>query len=123
MESGQTVYINSEELIAIAKSIETKKEQIINIYKSEVLPALETSENCLRVAGLNYSEIITAFDKVYNTMGAQISTMTDAIITRIAPNYDAMTMTIRDIFNSEFASEMQAIINDMNSKMSTVKPL
>ena len=96
-QTGDNVFVNSQELIAIAKSIESKKEQIINIYKTEVLPALESSESCLAVAGLNYSELINAFNKVYNGIDSQISSLTNVLINKIAPNYDAIALSIKSL--------------------------
>lgn len=116
-QSSDKVFVNSQELIEIAKSIESKKDQIMNIYKTEVLPSLESSESCLSAAGLNYSELINVFNKVYNGIDSQISSMTNVLINKIAPNYDAIALSIKNSFNSEFTSQMNECIAKMNSNL------
>lgn len=114
-QNGDKIFINSEQLVAIANSIKSKKEQIMSIYNSEVVTALKSSENCLSVAGLDYASIINAFNNIYTEMDKRITNLADALSTKIAPNYDAMAVSIRNAFNSDFASEMQSLVARMNA--------
>ncbi len=109
------IQVNTAEMRRIASNIDTKKNEILDIYNNKVKPILESSQDCLKVSGLSYDSVVSSFNNVFNTLNEQLSSLTDALTTKIIPKYEESSNAVASMFNNEFAEQMNSTLSVMNS--------
>ena len=107
------IKINTNEVRAIANRLDSKKEEMLNVYKSRLVPLLKSSEECLKVSNLSYDEIINSFDNVFNSLDQRMTDLTSVLKNRIIPEYENAANAISNSFNNSFAEEMRSILSQM----------
>ena len=105
-----SVSINSEQITSVANSLKSKGEQILNQYKGDCASALQMSSQCLQLSGLDMEQIFRSMENVYSKVNDRISNLSDFLINNIAAEYDALSQTITNSFNNDFANEFGALI-------------
>lgn len=113
MENDKSI-VSKEGIIQIAQNIDTRRQEIYDVYKTQIVPILKSSEECLSVSGLNYDDVIKSFENVFNSLNTQITDLYKALTDKIIPNYENTSNIIRQLFNSEFAEELSGILSTMN---------
>lgn len=106
--------VNKDGIIQIAQNIDSRRQDIMDVYKSKILPILQSSSECLSVSGLDYEDVIKSFDNVFNSLDTQITDLYRALTDKIIPSYENSSNIIRQLFNSEFAEELSKILSIMN---------
>jgi len=107
------IKINTSEVRAIADRLDSKKEEMLNVYKSRLIPLLKSSEECLKVSNLSYDEVINSFDSVFNSLDQRMSELTNVLKNKIIPEYENAANAISNSFNNTFAEEMRSILSTM----------
>ena len=107
------IKINTSEVRAIADRLDSKKEQILNVYKNRLIPLIQSSEDCLKVSNLSYDEVIDSFNSVFNALDQRMNELTNVLRNKIIPEYENAASAIRNSFNNNFADEMRSILSNM----------
>ena len=107
-------YVRTEDMKIVASNINSKREEISKIFKTKLLPILETSKECLNVSGLNYDDVIKSYENLFNSLDTQLNKLTDALVNQIIPSYNESSQIITKMFNSDFAKNMQDALTMMN---------
>ena len=107
------IKINTGEVRAIADRLDSKKEEIISVYRSRLLPLLKSTEECLKVSSLSYDEVFNSFDSVFNTLDHRMTELTSILKNKIIPEYENSASAISSAFNNTFAEEMRSILSQM----------
>ncbi len=110
------IKINTSEVRAIADRLDSKKEQIMNVYKNKLIPLIESSEDCLKVSSLSYDEVINSFNSVFNSLDQRMNELTNVLKNKIIPEYENAAGAIRNSFNNTFADEMRSILSNMTKE-------
>ena len=110
------IKINTSEVRAIADRLDSKKEQIMNVYKNKLIPLIESSEDCLKVSSLSYDEVINSFNSVFNSLDQRMNELTSVLKNKIIPEYENAAGVIRNSFNNTFADEMRSILSSMTKE-------
>lgn len=111
---NEKTVVKTDEIRQIANNINSKREEINGVFKTDVLPVLNSSEDCLKVSGLNYDEVINAFNNLFNSLDGQLNNLTDVLINKVIPSYENVSEVIKKYFNADFAEQMSKAIATMN---------
>ena len=104
-------YVSLTQLKEISTSLDSEKQEIMNTYKNQILPVLNSSEKCFHVAGLNTNEIISSFDTIFKNVDGRISALTDALNNNVIKQYSEISAAISQMFNNNFASELKSLLS------------
>lgn len=105
--------VDTNQLSTIPASLRTKKDEILNVYNNQVKSILETSKDAIIVSGVNFEEFETYFAKAFTTLGNELDNLANALQNQILPRYDNLSVSIKNAFNNEFASQMQSILDTL----------
>ncbi len=109
------IVVKTEEIRQIAQNINAKREEIKNVYSANVLPILNSSEECLKVSGLNYEEVLQSFNSLFNSLDAQLNSLSDVLVNKVIPGYENVSDVIKKLFNSTLADQISQAMTKMNS--------
>lgn len=107
--NGKT-YINGDELTALANSLKSKGENLLNAYKGDCAQAIEMSTDCLQLSGLNTTEFFQALEKIYTQVNERIISLSDFLTNVVVAEYNAVSEAITNSFNVEFANEISSLL-------------
>ncbi len=110
------IRVNTQEVQNAVNNIDAKKAQMLEIYRTKILPTLQSSEDYLKVSGLSYDEIVASFNQLFGSLDNQLGDFTSTVNNKVIPKYQASANIVSQMFNSEFADQMQDIISQMNSE-------
>ena len=113
---SNNMLVKADDIRLIAKNIDSKREEINTIYKNEVLPVLNSSEDCLKVSGLKYDDVSSSFNNLFNSLDEHLSKLSKVLVEKIIPGYEASSAVIKQYFNSQFAEQLTAAMAKMNGK-------
>ena len=105
--------VSIESLKQAASKLETQRDKIYKTYKNEVIPVLDSSKECLQISGVDTEETKQQFNTVYNSLNKQLSGLVSLLNDTIIPNYSELVDILRSMFNKDFASKFQSLINGM----------
>ena len=108
-----TESVSIDSLKEAAAKLEKQRKNIINTYKKKVVPVLDSSKECLKVSGVDIEETKTKFNKVYDDLDKKLEKLFSVLNDKVIPNYSELVDILRDLFNKEFATEFQNLINGM----------
>lgn len=108
-----TNQIDIDELNNIATNINTKKEEILKLYDTNIKSVLEASKDAIVVSGLDFEEFVNKFNKTFNALSEKLGSLSDVIVNKIIPNYENLGGEIKNAFNNSFASEMSEILSQL----------
>ena len=101
------IVVNTEGIREVALNIDKKRQEIINIFNQDINNILNLSENCFKVSGLNYSDVKSSFNSVFNQLDERLSALTKVLNEKIIPMYENSSNNIRSMFNNNFAEDMK----------------
>lgn len=110
------IRVNTQGVLNAANNIDAKKAQMLEIYQKKILPALQSSEDYLKVSGLSYEEIIASFNQLFGSLDNQLGDFTSTLTTKVIPKYQQSSEIVNQMFNSDFANQMNDILTKMNTK-------
>ena len=108
------VDISVDQLRQVAKSIDSSRNDITNLYNTNVKTILESSKEAIVVSGLDFDEFINKFTKSFNSLDTKLGALSDVLLNKIIPNYENLGDEIKRAFNDTFASEMASILSKLN---------
>lgn len=98
MNNNQT-FLNPVEITSIANNLKSKSEQIYNEYKTNCIPAMELSRDCIELSGLNTEEYFQMIDNIYQKLNERLLRFSDFLITDIVAEYT--TLSERSVKSTE----------------------
>ena len=110
------IRVNTNSIQNVSNNIDTKREEMLEIYRTQILPALQSSKEYLNVSGLSYDEVIASFNALFGSLDSQLGNFTDTLNSKVIPKYLTSANIVNQLFNKEFADEMGNILTKMNSK-------
>ena len=112
------LYVSTDELRSVAANLLVKKEQVMNIYNTNVKKVMEESKDAIVMSGLDFNEFDNQFKAAFTSLSERLNALSTALTKDILPKYDDLSSSIKRAFNSTFASQMQEILSSL--KISTV---
>ena len=79
------LYVSTEELRAVAIDLLTKKEQVMNIYNTNVRKVMEESKEAIVMSGLDFNEFDSQFRSAFTTLSNNLNALSTALTTQILP--------------------------------------
>ena len=111
---NQNIFVDTDAIRVVAKNIDDKRQEIDTIYKNRMIPVLQQCAEYLKVSGLNYDDVSSSFNKVFESLNNQLNELTGALTEKIIPSYENASSIIKQAFNNEFAEELKTALNIMN---------
>ena len=105
--------VRTEELRQVANELLKRKDSINNIYTNQIKNIMEGSKEAINISGLEFNEFNVAFQKAFTELTNRIENLANALNNQILPKYDDLSVSIRNAFNNEFASQMQNLLNEI----------
>lgn len=99
MSSSDQVSIKIDEVKKIASTIKENKDKIISEYNNVIVPVLTSSSEYLKVSGLNYDNVRSAFKDLFDLVNSEIVSMTTDLTERVIPNYESLKGKNSNLFN------------------------
>lgn len=97
-------------LAAISKELNNAGSDIYNTYKSKVSNALQSSDDCFYVSGLNTDAILNNFNDIYTSLNKQITELCDLLDNKIIPQYNELNYIVTRMFNNDFANQLESLL-------------
>jgi len=108
-----TASVSLESLKNAAGKLENQRSIISTAYNEQVAPVLDSSKECLKVSGVDTLQTKAQFDKVYKDLDKQLSGLVSLLNDKVIPSYNELVEALKKLFNNEFASKFQELINGM----------
>ena len=87
----EQTYLNTVEITSIANSLKSKSEQIYNEYKTNCIPIIELSSECIQLSGINTAEYIQMLDTVYIKLNERLLRFSEFLLTDIVTKYTKLS--------------------------------
>lgn len=110
---NQENYVSTEGLKEIANNINTKRDEIATLYKNSITKVLTESKDAISISGINFDEFLSKFGKTFETLDTRLGELSNVLVNQIIPNYDEINVQIKQIFNQDFANQMNDILNKL----------
>ena len=107
---GDQLKVNADGLRSVAQDMNTKKDEIMNIYNGTLKSIIESSKTCISTSGLDFEQVNSIFAKTFADLDSSITELSDALVNKIIPSYEDLSVEIRAAFNTEFADQMSSIL-------------
>ena len=108
------VNVNIDELKTIATTLKAKNEELYSLYKGEFSSILEDSKSCIKVSGLDFGSMQSSFNTLFTNLNTQLTNLSEVLTNKVIPNYENGAESLKNMFNSDFASAMQDILGEIN---------
>ena len=107
---GGSTAISTEELKVVLNSLKTQRETIQTTYNSMIKKVLESSSSCFSVSGLDYTEIISAFDTTFKNLDNHFDSLINLLENGVIQRYSELAMALRKMFGVDFASQLSQLM-------------
>lgn len=108
--SADQLKVSTEGLKSVAQDMNSKKEEIMNIYNGTLKQIIESSKECISTSGLDFDAVNSVFARTFKNLDTSISQLSDVLLNKIIPSYEDLSSDIRYAFNNEFADEMSKLL-------------
>jgi hypothetical protein len=108
-----TSVINTSNLQDVAKNINTKRDEILSLYKNSITKILNESKDAISISGINFDDFLSKFGKTFEALDSRLGELSEVLVNQIIPNYDELNMSIKEVFNKQFADEMNNILKNL----------
>ena len=105
-----SLYVNTDDLKAIANEIDQKKQGISDLYQGEIKSILKESENVIVSSGLDFNELTLLYDAIFYNLDAKLYNICHVLSNKVAPSYDNLSTNIAKAFNEDFANQMKDLM-------------
>ncbi len=116
MAKTDTTSISLEELKVLSRALEQQKNSIYNAYKNDIVTVLETTKKCFSISGVDYSNIEQAFNSTFTNLNNGYEALIDVLNNKIIAQYSEVVNSLKQLFNSQFANQLNSILGIVNSK-------
>ena len=106
--------VNTSELRLIASDIRDRKNIIIDIYESNIKSLLLESEKRIIESGEDYEECLKTYESLFSDLDNNIDELVTTLVDKIIPVYEDLSSNIKELFNNQFAKELESIL-DINT--------
>ena len=106
-------FVSTDGLRDIATSINAKREEISTLYKNTITNILTESREAIAISGINYDEFLSKFGKTFDTLDTRLGELSEVLTNKIIPGYDEMNGQLKQVFNNDFATEMNDIVSKL----------
>ena len=102
--------VDTDGIRDVANGISGKKEEMLNIYKTQILPMLNSSKDYLDTAGLDFDAVISAFQDVFGSLDGQLGDLSTTLTDKVIPQYEETSAAVTEMFNNQFANDMSDLL-------------
>ena len=108
------LYVSTEELKQVSKNLADKKNQISEIYNLKLKNIMEESKDAIIASGLDFNDYKQSLGVAFSKIENKLDELSNVLSNQIIPQYENLDAYIGRAFNNEFASEMSAILRELN---------
>ena len=102
--------VNIEKLKEIAFNIDKKKDEIKTLYEMQIRTLVDFSKECIAKNGDSFEKVNNEFKELFEDLDNRLSVLVDLLNNKIIPNYDDLSVNIKENFNSQFAIELENLL-------------
>lgn len=113
------MYIDSDALVSIAKSLKNKSESIIERYQEDCQVALRMGMDCIKLSGLDVDELNRFLNGIYQQLGERLINLAE-FLTSTSMQYETLMQTIANNFNSNLKAQMTNLMNTNNTSVQNI---
>ena len=108
-------YVNLDKLLIVATDIDRKKDEILTLYDMKIKTILDYSCDCITQNGDSFDEFNSEFAKLFKELDKRLTELTSTLTNIVVPNYQDFSTDIKELFNNQFALELEKLL-DMKDK-------
>lgn len=106
------IKVNVEELKKICNKMIDEKNEIMNIYNSNIKEVMQTSQRFLKTKGIQIEDVESKIKELFKNFDKNMTELTDTLSDGIVPGYISLNEEIKKLFGENFASEMENLIKN-----------
>ena len=105
------VIVNTGDLKKITNNLIKEKNEIMDLYNESLKDILTTSQKELIKSKEDIVGISDELKKLFTRFDSDISELTNLLLTKIIPEYENLSVEIKELFNKTFASELGNLLD------------
>lgn len=105
------VIVNTGDLRKITNNLIKEKNEIMDLYNESLKDILTTSQKELFKSKEDIVGISDELKKLFTRFDSDISELTNLLLTKIIPEYENLSVEIKELFNKTFASELGNLLD------------
>ncbi|MBQ6497497.1 MAG: hypothetical protein IJI58_02145 [Bacilli bacterium] len=105
------VIVNTGDLRKITNNLIKEKNEIMDLYNESLKDILTTSQKELIKSKEDIVGISDELKKLFTRFDSDISELTNLLLTKIIPEYENLSVEIKELFNKTFASELGNLLD------------
>ena len=106
----ESTKISIDELKNVANSMETKKDQINNLYETKIKKSILYVSKTMNNNNQIQDEIEIELKKAFIDFDTNMDDLIQLLKNTIIPNYEDLSNELKYLFNKQFAKEMEKIL-------------
>ena len=107
---NDNLVVDTEGIREVANELNANKEEMLQLFKTKVLPMLSNSKEYLQTSGLDYDAIINAFQEVFGNIDTKVDAISSTLTNKVIPEYEEASSAVTEMFNGQFASDMSELL-------------
>ena len=107
-------YVDIDKLKIMANNIDIRRDEIMTLYKMKIRPLMEFSRESIK-DNISIIEIDKIFNALFKELNTRLSELIVILDKDIIPNYEDLSSDIKELFNNQFASKMESLL-DVNDE-------
>lgn len=104
--------VNAEALKQVNNKMIDGKNEIMDIYNSNIKEVIRNSEQFLDMKGIAIGDIANKINELFADFNKKMTELTDTLSDIIVPGYINLNDDIKNLFSEQFASEMDSLMNN-----------
>lgn len=109
MEGNKTA-ITVAELKTVLNSLKEQQESMQSTYNSLIKPVLDSSSQCFQVAGLDYTEIESIFNKTFSSVDNKFASLINVLENDVIGKYSELALALKKLFGNDFATQLNDLL-------------
>ena len=103
-------YVDIDKIKNMAKSIDARRDEMMTLYKMKIQPLIEFSRESIK-DNVSIIEIDKTFNNLFKELNVRLNELNVLLDNDIIPNYENLSSDIKELFNNQFALEMENLLN------------
>lgn len=110
MAEVNSIKITTEELKVVLESLKKQRDQISNIYSSQIKKVLENSSSCFTVAGMDTEMISKSIASTFKNINTNLSALIDLLENGVISKYSELSYAIQKMFTNDVTNRLYDLL-------------
>lgn len=103
--------ISIDQVKLVLQSLKNSKSNIKSTYNNDIRSVLQSSQQCLAVSGVNYTQLINILDEVFKTIDTNFDGLIDVLENKVISGYTDLSFALTQLFNNSLGSQLSSLLN------------